>query len=53
MTITKKYKIKDLNSIQTLLHYSNIQTRRLHLIDLTPFNLKDIGMSFGKKNKVK
>lgn len=53
MTLCKKYKIHDLNSIQTLLHFADIQTRRLYLIDLTPFNLKDIGMSFGKKNKVK
>lgn len=40
--VLAKYTIKDLNSVETLFKFAGMQTRRIYLVNLTPFDLKNI-----------
>ena len=53
----QKYNICDLNSIETILKFAGLQTRRIYLVHLAPFDLKKIEFNFfrgrkGQKRKV-
>jgi hypothetical protein len=53
LSLLTKYSMKDINSIETLFRFVGLKTRRIYLIDLTPFDLKKIELDYfkGKKQK--
>lgn len=53
--VLTKYEIRDLNSIDTLFKFGGVQTRRIFLVDLQPFDLKKIELNYfrGRKDQKK
>lgn len=51
LSVFTKYCIRDLASIETLLQFVGIQTRRLYLVHLGPFELKKIELNYFRGRK--